>query len=71
MKKKITGIRSLLEYLFEPWEIVIYKEGVAEFTNFDRYGEKIPKSKFYRNYVIYKHTHKFVNKEKLIKEYVD
>lgn len=62
----------LYEFFFDRWEITIKEQGVEIWHKINiRTGYNIPESNYPKNYVTYKYKHKFCNKEKLVKEYLD
>ena len=77
----INNAKAIWDYLFDPWNITIDCRGEEKWGKFHPYdtlnqisnkaGTQIEGSHFKRVYVIYKYTHKFNKKEKLVKKYLD
>ncbi len=63
----------LWEFLFDSWEITIKNQGEEDWQETKTYdGIRIGDPDNYkREYVIYIYKHKFFNKEKLVKKYLD
>jgi len=69
---KKNPIRLLWEYLFDPWDITVEKQGSESWTSRE-WWETDPASghRFIKEFVLYRYTHRFNNKTKLKKVYIN
>lgn len=82
IKKMFIGLYG---FLFSPWDIQILEQGTDEFVRpknnneimADAYTRKawnsvtISTVSYKRTFVVYKYTHRYYKKEKILKKYID